>query len=405
MGGNYMEDSAIFFLELLLRVVLQNRDRIMSLWQMVRDHLYSCIVMATEYSLLLERAVVGLMRMAIRLLHREEVAEEVLASLQILLMIKPSIIPMVSRQIGYGLHELLRTNAANIHARADWITIFTVMKTVGAGAVPPAIVQVPTNPNENPPDPTYGSLEDMADRRTHSDGESVAGETRLSVYSDRGYTSDSELYENHPGNTDTASEKLGNLEDKSSMQVIPPPPTPCNQFTLQLGEELRQHDMRAMVKCCETLAFLVRDAAHITPDNFELCVRCIRTFVEASINGVNRAHHASTELKHPDKKKFKKRKERDGKRRMTGHQQERYYGHNSDDETMVENVPGGYHTMSLQLLDLMHTLHTRAASIYSSWEAEERKVTNEPVVTAEASSLWGKCWCPLLQGIARLCCD
>uniref|UniRef100_H2ZA16 SEC7 domain-containing protein n=1 Tax=Ciona savignyi TaxID=51511 RepID=H2ZA16_CIOSA len=239
MGGNYMEDSAIFFLELLLRVVLQNRDRIMSLWQMVRDHLYSCIVMATEYSLLLERAVVGLMRMAIRLLHREEVAEEVLASLQILLMIKPSIIPMVSRQIGYGLHELLRTNAANIHARADWITIFTVMKT----------------------------------------------------------------------------------------------------------------------------------------------------------------------LKHPDKKKFKKRKERDGKRRMTGHQQERYYGHNSDDETMVENVPGGYHTMSLQLLDLMHTLHTRAASIYSSWEAEERKVTNEPVVTAEASSLWGKCWCPLLQGIARLCCD
>uniref|UniRef100_H2ZA15 SEC7 domain-containing protein n=1 Tax=Ciona savignyi TaxID=51511 RepID=H2ZA15_CIOSA len=373
MGGNYMEDSAIFFLELLLRVVLQNRDRIMSLWQMVRDHLYSCIVMATEYSLLLERAVVGLMRMAIRLLHREEVAEEVLASLQILLMIKPSIIPMVSRQIGYGLHELLRTNAANIHARADWITIFTVMKTVGAGAVPPAIVQVPTNPNENPPDPT------------------VAGETRLSVYSDRGYTSDSELYENHPGNTDTASE------------VIPPPPTPCNQFTLQLGEELRQHDMRAMVKCCETLAFLVRDAAHITPDNFELCVRCIRTFVEASINGGMVGFCGL--LKHPDKKKFKKRKERDGKRRMTGHQQERYYGHNSDDETMVENVPGGYHTMSLQLLDLMHTLHTRAASIYSSWEAEERKVTNEPVVTAEASSLWGKCWCPLLQGIARLCCD
>uniref|UniRef100_H2ZA13 SEC7 domain-containing protein n=1 Tax=Ciona savignyi TaxID=51511 RepID=H2ZA13_CIOSA len=386
MGGNYMEDSAIFFLELLLRVVLQNRDRIMSLWQMVRDHLYSCIVMATEYSLLLERAVVGLMRMAIRLLHREEVAEEVLASLQILLMIKPSIIPMVSRQIGYGLHELLRTNAANIHARADWITIFTVMKTVGAGAVPPAIVQVPTNPNENPPDPT------------------VAGETRLSVYSDRGYTSDSELYENHPGNTDTASECV--LVD-SWWLVIPPPPTPCNQFTLQLGEELRQHDMRAMVKCCETLAFLVRDAAHITPDNFELCVRCIRTFVEASINGgmVGFSHHASTELKHPDKKKFKKRKERDGKRRMTGHQQERYYGHNSDDETMVENVPGGYHTMSLQLLDLMHTLHTRAASIYSSWEAEERKVTNEPVVTAEASSLWGKCWCPLLQGIARLCCD
>ncbi|XP_078492936.1 Golgi-specific brefeldin A-resistance guanine nucleotide exchange factor 1 [Ciona intestinalis] len=406
MGTNYSEDSAIFFLELLLRVVLQNRDRIMSLWQMVRDHLYTSIVMATDYSLLLERAVVGLMRMAIRLLHREDVADEVLASLQILLMIKPTIISKVSRQIGYGLHELLRTNAANIHARSDWITIFTVMKTVGAGALPPAIVQMST-PSSEVQDQAYGSVEDVADRRTHSDGEGVAVDNRTSVYSDRGYTSDSELYENHlSGNTEDMSEKLGGGDDKSSVQVIPPPPTPCNQFTLQLGEELRQHDMRSMVKCCETLAFLVRDAAHITPDNFELCVRCIRTFVEASINGVNRAHHASVvEMKYPDKKKLKKRKERDGKRRMAGHQHERYSGHYSDDEAAVENVPGGYHTMSLQLLDLMHTLHTRAASIYSSWEAEERKVTDEPIVTAEASSLWGKCWCPLLQGIARLCCD
>lgn len=67
----------------------------MSLWQLVRDHLYTIIVLATDYSFLLERAVVGLLRMAIRLLHREDVAEEILASLQILLMVKPGIIPKV----------------------------------------------------------------------------------------------------------------------------------------------------------------------------------------------------------------------------------------------------------------------------------------------------------------------
>lgn len=55
----------------------------------------------------------------------------------------------------------------------------------------------------------------------------------------------------------------------------------------------------------------------------------------------------------------------------------------------------------------MHTLHTRAASIYSSWAEEEKKRTESdgasgvPTVTAEASNLWDKCWCPLLQGIAR----
>ena len=83
----------------------------------------------------------------------------------------------------------------------------------------------------------------------------------------------------------------------------------------------------------------------------------------------------------------------------------------------------------LQLLDLMHTLHTRAASIYSSWAEEERQQSAEQqqqqpsdvttttttaqdvassIVTdyvdaqtgvdAQSASLWLDCWCPLLQG-------
>lgn len=45
----------------------------------------------------------------------------------------------------------------------------------------------------------------------------------------------------------------------------------------------------------------------------------------------------------------------------------------------------------------MHTLHTRTAQIYRWW-AEENSET-------ELTSLWAQGWCPLLQGIARLCCD
>jgi hypothetical protein len=50
-------------------------------------------------------------------------------------------------------------------------------------------------------------------------------------------------------------------------------------------QELLPHDPYGLVKCCESLAFLIRDVAHITPYNFENCVHCIRTFVEASLNG------------------------------------------------------------------------------------------------------------------------
>ena len=73
--------------------------------------------------------------------------------------------------------------------------------------------------------------------------------------------------------------------------------------------------------------------------------------------------------------------------------------------------------LCFQLLDLMHTLHTRAASIFSSWAEEEQRTRNgESVVSggscqgslenidAGASSLWIKCWCPLLQGQSSLRC-
>lgn len=112
--------TAVFYLELLIRVVLQNRDRITPFWQSIRDHLYSLIVNAAEPTFLVERAMVGLLRLAIRLLRREEIAPQVLNSLGMLLMMKPQVIHSISRQVAYGLHDLLKTNAANIHSYQDW---------------------------------------------------------------------------------------------------------------------------------------------------------------------------------------------------------------------------------------------------------------------------------------------
>lgn len=68
----------------------------------------------------------------------------------------------------------------------------------------------------------------------------------------------------------------------------------------------------------------------------------------------------------------------------------------------------------------MHTLHTRAASIFSAWAQEQQQMdeggahpdinssssnsgmvrvnSQGVIVDAKAPTLWGKCWCPLLQG-------
>lgn len=58
-----------------------------------------------------------------------------------------------------------------------------------------------------------------------------------------------------------------------------------NQYSLTVGLDLGPHNTKSLMKCVESLSFIVRDAAHVTPENFELCVKTIRIFVEASLNG------------------------------------------------------------------------------------------------------------------------
>ncbi|KAI4788799.1 hypothetical protein KUCAC02_035625, partial [Chaenocephalus aceratus] len=197
----------------------------------------------------------------------------VLHSLRLLLMMKPHVLSRVSREVAYGLHELLKTNAANIHCTNDWFTLFSLLECIGAGVKPPASFQLSSTHSDH-------------DAGAQSDSE-LASHHVSEVDSERGYTSDSGVYTEHSktrvprsatdldvGKDDTAANSKAQLNNPL-----------VNQYSLTLGQDLGQHDTKSLIKCVETLSFIVRDAAHVTPDNFELCVRAIRVFVEASLNG------------------------------------------------------------------------------------------------------------------------
>ncbi|XP_069837951.1 Golgi-specific brefeldin A-resistance guanine nucleotide exchange factor 1 [Dendropsophus ebraccatus] len=384
-------------------------DRVGCVWQVVRDHLYQLCAHAVEFCFLVERAVVGLLRLAIRLLRREDISAQVLLSLRILLMMKPSVLSRVSRQIAFGLHELLKTNAANIHSSNDWYTLFCLLECIGAGVKPPPALQVTTRSDND-----AGAQSDSEVSSYHS--------TDISL--DRGYTSDSEVYTEHSKQskmhrsvTDVDMANSGWLVvakedvDSSKMSSVMNKPginTPVNQYSLTVGLDFGPHDTKSLMKSVESLSFIVRDAAHVTPENFELCVKTIRVFVEASLNGGYKSQERRAKSHKYDSKanRFKKKsKEKENPVRRSRVSNQRQYRSHSDDEE-DESVPASYHTVSLQLLDLMHTLHTRAATIYSSWAEEQRHLeTGGEKITADSRTLWSNCWCPLLQGIAWLCCD
>nr|XP_023015700.1 Golgi-specific brefeldin A-resistance guanine nucleotide exchange factor 1 [Leptinotarsa decemlineata] len=392
LGYNYNQNVTVFFLELLIKIVMQNRDRVMSIWQNVRDHIYTIVMNASlfDYQFLLERSVIGLLRIAIRLMRNEEMSHIVLQSLRMLLLLKSSTLSRISRQISFGLFELLKTSAQNIHTNTDWTIIFTLLECVGAGAQPPK----PISEDSSLLSHEIKSGEEYPDNTREDD-----------AIVDRGYKSDSEL---------TKSTKHDQEHQKSFVPVSPlgTPSTggwilvgnegeiqpvmgrtvPPTQYELCLEKNLGIHDPRSMMKCCESLAFLVRDVAHITPYNFDICVHCIRTFVEANVQSCNGTKRFAN---HESRPRIKSNRAR---LRVSRNRKSPTSSPDEDEESEEEGVPSGYHQISIQLLDLMHTLHTRTAQIFKWWAEEGGEVSQE-------TSLWSQGWCPLLQGIARLCCD
>jgi len=357
LGTHYSEESAVFYLEVLFRIVVQNRDRILSFWGQVRQHLVDIISSATEHTFLLERAVTGLLRLAIRLLHREDLQQPVLNSLQIILLVCPKIIPRLYKQIAYGLHELLQKCGADIHSSDDWFTIFLLLKTAGAGLLLESKKEQ-SSENENQEEGNEageqrslnnsraGSEADLSQASGISDNESEGGNV-----SDLGYTSDN----------DPPTEATIRLESSEGQ----------NEFSLAYHTEVGPHDAKALIRATESLAFLVRDTAHITPANFEICVDTIRAFVEASINGVNKNLSPS------------KKASRNRRKRSTSEK--------TNDAASTED----YQKISMQLLELLQTLHTRAGRIFRCWNED----------SIDIKTLWEAGWCPLLEGIARMCCD
>lgn len=48
-------------------------------------------------------------------------------------MLNSNALQKVGRQISFGMYELLKMCAANIHTKEDWTLIFCILEYVGAG--------------------------------------------------------------------------------------------------------------------------------------------------------------------------------------------------------------------------------------------------------------------------------
>lgn len=111
VGISYAEDIVVFLMEVMVKILIQNRDRLLGLWPGCRDQIYLLLMGSAScgYQYLLVRTTVALLKLAIYLMRNEELCSMVLQSLKMLLMLKPNVIQGISKQISIGLYELLKT--------------------------------------------------------------------------------------------------------------------------------------------------------------------------------------------------------------------------------------------------------------------------------------------------------
>uniref|UniRef100_A0AC35FHM7 SEC7 domain-containing protein n=1 Tax=Panagrolaimus sp. PS1159 TaxID=55785 RepID=A0AC35FHM7_9BILA len=366
------EEMLVFLTELTVSIIMENKDRLSRIWDKIKTHFEFLLTNFGRNPRIPQRAAIGLLRITNRNLFRlkDEISNEVIQSLSLLFKLNPPGLFMFSRDIAFGLHDLLRANAANLHEARHWRVLFALLEAVGAAVYPDEIVDAHVSQNES--------------RQT--DSEQI---TKPRFYHERGYVSDDALsIKQRPLEHGSSTVSVGSVgtdwihvsnSDINSHQTVMPQNIKVKVFergTIVLVPNISRHDTQAFLKVTETIVFLVRDAAHVTPENFESCVQCLRSMIEASLDGGKNAVVTMNEKKMEDDDEDQERRQIDDKKPDVRYAQ-----------------------ASHQLLDITFTLHVKVHEIYTNWAKSDSKVT------ASIPYLWENCWRPLLQAMARLCCD
>ncbi|EPS60000.1 hypothetical protein M569_14803, partial [Genlisea aurea] len=127
-GSPEDEDTAVFCLELLIAITLNNRDRIGILWAGVYEHIAGIVQSTVVACAVVEKAVFGLLRICQRLIpYKESLSDDLLKSLNLVLKLDARVADQYCDQITQEVGRLIRANVAHIRSPVGWRTIGSLL--------------------------------------------------------------------------------------------------------------------------------------------------------------------------------------------------------------------------------------------------------------------------------------
>lgn len=397
------EATIVFYLELLISVCLENRDRMMPYWRTVRCHIFSLIADygSDEHCLensrrLIERCVVALLRLATRLLARSQqqqpLCDELVDSLAALpSTLRRSTFASFARQIVGGLAVLLQSRCDSERTVPRfWTAVVELLEAAGACVFPMAASLVPSGPKMPLENLTQRRIDKRATVARSDNDESRHASDQESL--DRGYTSDTELYSPPSAAGTLPTGGASSLASSGEWLYVV---GGHEQQPAKPRSRPRVLDPQVFASCCQTLAGVVRDSAtndRVAEHNFEAIVRCLHTFVEASID-TSMLRTSATSSSGGAKSGASRQKSRGD--RSTSQGQKTRAGNTTD----ADNVHELLEQNALLLVDISFHLHSKASVAFGLDGA------NQVESIEKASAIWLTCWRPLLQILSHQCCD
>ncbi|KAG6833469.1 hypothetical protein H0H87_006041 [Tephrocybe sp. NHM501043] len=129
------DPASVFLLETMVSILCQAPQHIGELWPIVFEHLSAVLSTSTQYSILLiERAVVSLLRVCLILAQEPSLRDQIYVSFDLLSGLPSAIASSVGEQVVSGLTFLLHKHKDIVSSQTEWNLAFALIRSTVANS-------------------------------------------------------------------------------------------------------------------------------------------------------------------------------------------------------------------------------------------------------------------------------
>ncbi|KAG8947301.1 GDP/GTP exchange factor for ARF [Tulasnella sp. 424] len=124
------DPTSVFLLETMVSVACQTKTHIEETWPVVFEHISGLLKASERFGIILiERAVVGLLRLGLILAEQPSLRDQVYVSIDLLRSLPPSVTNAVAEQLATGLARLVKEHHNIINSATEWGLVSTLLRS------------------------------------------------------------------------------------------------------------------------------------------------------------------------------------------------------------------------------------------------------------------------------------